>query len=395
MAKKTRRSNGEGSYGRTSDGRSTFTRLVELPDGTSRRVKGEGKTRAIARERCERKIEALLNPTPEPAPRPMPLTVGEQLTYWMHTCHRNGEVTTRRTYTWVINTLLMPTLGTVGLNELKPSHIKGWLADLGAAGRAPKTITMARALLRAALDMAVQDELMNRNPVIGIKGPRIPRTRGKALSTEQARLLIEAAKGHRLGLAIRLALGLGLRRGEVCGLHWQDIDFRAATLTVNGAMKYTPETGVFYGATKTEESRRRIDLPLPLLAAIRWHQGQQKQEREAMGWEETEYLFTTATSGGILNPGSLYAVFQRIAKAAGLDSFGFCLHDLRHSAASFLLAEGVKVKKVQTILGHATATTTMDTYAHLLDGDDGDALDRVQRRLYGDDENPPAEEQKA
>jgi integrase len=388
---KTRRADGEGSYGRTSDGRHTFTRQITLPDGTPRRVKGEGKSRAIARERCELKIATLLNPTPAPTPRPMPCTVGEQMAHWMDTVHRHAGATTRRTYTWVIDNLIMPHLGAITLADLKHSRGKQWLADLEHAGRAPKTISMALALCNAAIELAVEDELLPRNPFTRLKGPRVPRSSGKTLTVEQARHLLDTARGDRLELAIRLALGLGLRRGEVCGLRWQDIDLKAATLTVNGSVAYTPETGTVYGPTKTPESRRHIDLPAPLVAAIRWHQERQRAERAVMGWGPTEYLFTSVGSGGILKPDVLYASFKRIAKAAGLGEFR--LHDLRHSAASFLLAEGVKIKRVQAILGHATATTTMNTYAHLLDSDDSDALERVQRRLNGGDEPDEGDDQ--
>ena len=100
-----------------------------------------------------------------------------------------------------------------------------------------------------------------------------------------------------------------------------------------------------------------------------------------MQWVATDYLFTSVSRGGILKPDRIYAAFRAIAKDAGLA--GFRLHDLRHSAATLLLAEGVKIKRVQAILGHASAATTSDIYAHLLDGDDSDALDRVQQRLRG------------
>lgn len=398
MKGKPRRPDGEGSYGRTADGRHTYTKQIRLPDGTRGRFKAEGKTKAIARERCERKIAKALTPPPPVAP-PLPRTVAEQLAYWMDVTHPVGDnledgATTRHTYRWVFDALIIPapilttTLGAFPLPELKTSHVKRWLSDLEQRGLAPKTVGMARSLLKAALNLAVQDELIVRNPVYGTKAPKIPRSSGKALSAAQARALLNAARGDRLEAAIRLALGLGLRRGEVCGLRWQDIDFAAGTLTVNGTITYTPETGLVYGPPKTPESRRTLDLPAPLLGALRWHQTRQQGERKIEGWEDTDYLFTAPSTGGVLNPNRLYATFQRIAKAAGV--IGFRLHDLRHSAATFLIAMGVKVKRVQQTMGHATPTTTLNTYAHLLDGDDEDALERLQR-LLGDD-LPPADE---
>jgi integrase len=112
-----------------------------------------------------------------------------------------------------------------------------------------------------------------------------------------------------------------------------------------------------------------------------------------MGWDAAIYVFTSATKGGPLVPSMFYDTFKRIAKAAGLE--GFRLHDLRHSAASFLLAEGVSLKRVQQILGHARGSTTLNTYAHLLPGEDDDATERVQRRIDGPDQGSTAPEDRA
>ena len=377
----TRRTDGEGSYGRTSDGRFSFTRQVTLPDGRQKRVKGEGKSRTLARQRCERRIAALVAP-PAPPP-PSPKTVGEQVEYWMATNHSHGRATTVQTYRQCIKNL-MPALGSLRLVTMKPSHVKRWLTDLEGMGRAASYIGMAYKLVKASLDLAVQDELLPRNPLMGVRPPRLPRTSGKTLTVEQARRLLAAARGHRLELAMRLMLGLGLRRGEVAGLRWQDIDLELGTLTICGSATYTRETGVIYGGTKTPESQRTIQLPEQLLTAIRAHQARQTDERAAMRWGATIYVFTAVTSGSLINPLVIYIAFRTIAATAGL--VGFTPHDLRHSAATFLLAEGTKIQRVQAILGHASATTTMNVYAHLLTGDDSDALERLQKRLA--DEEP-------
>ena len=375
----TRRTDGEGSYGRTSDGRHTFTRQIRLPDGALKRIKGEGKSRTLARQRCERRIAALLAP-PSPPP-PSPKTLGEQIAYWLEVSHGHGRATTLQTYRQTMKHSILPALGHRRLVDLKASQFKKWLGDLEGKGLAASTIGMAYMLVKAALELAVQDELLPRNPILGVKAPKLPRSTGKSLTVEQAQRLLASAHGHRLELAIRLMLGLGLRRGEVTGLHWRDIDHDAGTLHIRGAVSYTPETGVVYGATKTPEAKRSFQLPAYLITAIREHQERQAEERAAMGWKPTPYVFTSVKSGGIMNPVLVYSAFQRIAATAGLA--GFSPHDLRHSAATFLLAEGVKIKRVQSILGHASAATTMDIYAHLLEGDDSDALERLQQRLRG------------
>ena len=233
----TRRTDGEGSYGRTSDGRFSFTRQVTLPNGRQKRVKGEGKSRTLARQRCERRIAALVAP-PAPPP-PSPKTVGAQVEYWLDVNHRHRRPNTLQTYRWIIAHLIQPYLGDRRIVDLKSSQLQQWRSELEGADWAANTIIKARMIVRAALELAVQDEILLRNPITGVKAPKRPRSIGKSLSIEQAQRLLAAACGHRLELAIRLMVGLGLRRGEVAGLRWQDIDLVAGNLSVCGTMIYT------------------------------------------------------------------------------------------------------------------------------------------------------------
>jgi integrase len=386
MAKR-RRANGEGTVGKLSDGRWAASALVQRLDGSYTRIKREAKTRATAMARLEEAKRAIVAGVEGAGRLP---TVAEHLEAWHRDTFSPGaRSASRRTYRWLIDNVIVPHLGKVRLDKLSKPRLRQWLADLGKAELAPKTISMARSVLRQALDQAVEDGLVVANPIVrSIKGPSVPASGGKALTPEQARALLVAARGSRLEAAIRLALGLALRRGEVCGLRWADIDMAGGTLSVKGQIVYTPGQGLSWSEPKTKTALRTLHVPAVLLSALRWHQTRQEAEHKAMGWPV--YVFTGATTGGPLTPSIFYDAFKAIAKAAGLE--GFRLHDLRHSAASFLLAEGVSLKKVQQILGHARGATTLGVYGHLLPGEQDDATERIQRRLESGEDDEKAKQ---
>lgn len=384
--KKPRRANGEGHIRQLPDGRWMAKKLVLHPDGAYRQVKAEAKTRAQAVARLAEKVKRIAAGG-EGARVPI---VAEYLETWYRdTFTPRAEVGSLRTYRSLIDKQLAPYLGAIRLDRLAAPRLRSWLAELDRAGLSAKTIAMARSVLNQALDQAVDDRIIAYNPLTRrIKGPPVAKTAGKALTVEQARQLLDAARGERLEAAIRLALSLGLRRAEVCGLRWQDVDLAAGRLTIAGQAIYNPGEGTTWKPkTKTAAGRRSIRLPAVLVGALRWHQERQRGERAALGWPPSPYLFTSETTGELLSPAILYDTFKRIARAVDLGEFRF--HDLRHSAATFLLAQGVKLKKVQEILGHVRGSTTLDVYGHLLPGDDDDATDRVARLL---DEPPPADD---
>lgn len=367
------------------DGRWAASALVQKPDGSYVRVKREAKSRAVAMARLEDAKRLAVAGCLGVGKIP---TVGEHMDAWHRdTFTPHGRPTSIKTYRVVIDRLIAPGLGEVRIDKLNAPRLRQWIADLTKQGLAPKSISMARSLLRQALDQAVDDGLILANPVTRtIKAPPARASIGKALTPEQARDLLDAAKGERLEAAIRLALCLGLRRGEVCGLRWEDVDMVGATLTVNGQITYSPDTGIQRTEPKTVNAARSIRMPAVLLGVLRWHQNRQIAEHRAMGWADPVYVFSRTSTGDALPPIAFYHTFKRIAATAGLSDFR--LHDLRHSAASFLLAEGVSLKRVQQILGHARGSTTLNIYGHLLPGEDDDATERVQRRIDGKNTHP-------
>lgn len=197
---------------------------------------------------------------------------------------------------------------------------------------------------------------------------------GKFITPEQARAFLAAARDDRYGLALRLCLALGLRRGEACGLRDTDLDLDRSILSVRGTLTYAVGSGIAYGDAKTEAGTRTIELPASLVHAIRAHVEQREFERAAMGdvWQDSGYLFVGPTRGQAINPNVLSQACKRVLKAAGLDST-IRLHDMRHSYASFLHAEGVPMRDISAALGHANTSITQNLYVHVF----GSAVSRA------------------
>ena len=206
------------------------------------------------------------------------------------------------------------------------------------------------------------------------------------MTSEQARKLLEAAKGHPQEALFVLALATGMRRGELLGLKWQDVNLDEGTLQVRRTLSRLPtqmgrDRGDLYveAEPKTKRSRRNIALAGFTIEALKQHHLRQEEMKRLVGdmWEEHDYVFCTPL-GKHLNPGHAVLVQLKILlEKAGLPEIRF--HDLRHSAATLLLSMGVHPKVVQEILGHSEISMTMDTYSHVLPTMQKDAMVKLNQ----------------
>jgi integrase len=167
---------------------------------------------------------------------------------------------------------------------------------------------------------------------------------------------------HRYGLAIRLALLTGLRRGEIPGLRWEDFNELAGTLLIRRQIQRVGKQWV--AIPPKDGSARMLSLGPKVTAALRQHRWKMADEREAMGWPDSGYIFISVQNGGVCPPGTIYNAFKAIAKAAGIEPAR--LHDCRHTAATKLLSEGEDIATVAEVLGHAGPQVTAKVYSHAL-----------------------------
>jgi integrase len=341
------------------------------PDGMRRSLYARTEREA---ERALRRALAQVDAGQAPAPEK--LTVADYLTSWLETTARPRlRPRTFDSYAMIVNRHLVAALGSTRLARLTPADVRGYLADKLAAGLSARTCAYHRAILRKALHDAMRDGLLGRNVAALADPPKQTTREQQWLDAEQARAFIEEAQRHRLHAAWVLAVTSGLRQVELLGLRWADVDLDRGELRVaqqlqrvGGKLQLLP--------LKTDKSRRTVPLAGIALEALKAHRVRQIEERLAAGqlWQDSGLLFTTAL-GGAVEPRNVVRSFKQLLQRAGLPIIRF--HDLRHSAASLLLAAGADLKAVSDLLGHAQIGLTLDTYSHLTAGHKRAAVDRL------------------
>jgi integrase len=236
----------------------------------------------------------------------------------------------------------------------------------------PRSVHHVHRVLHGAFAQAVRWHLIPRNPCDGAQKPRVARVEMNVWTPVEADAFLLATREHRMHALYVLALTTGMRQGELLGLNWAAIDLNTGTLAVRRALQWQRGNGLVFTEPKTARSRRKIHLSQTALAALRAHKDRQKFERHAadLAWTTHDLVVCDAV-GEPLSPTNETKRFQRAVAAAGLPAIRF--HDLRHTAATILLAKGVHVKLVSEMLGHSTITLTLDTYSHVIPAMHGDA----------------------
>lgn len=419
-------------------------------------------------------------------------TVEQFLVHWRDRIVRpKVREATWKTYDSAIRACLIPGLGPLRLQALTPQRIQAWINSAVEHGMPARRCAYARAVLRTALNQALAWNLIARNPAAGklLTLPRTTRNEIRPLNPDQARILLSAVEGHRWRALFTVALALGLRLGEACGLRWEDIDLPGRRLSVRQTVqrgggdpvrrralweqqrairrrlavlppaagsrdailatlagllqerralvrarntgpaddadrvraelaRVAGERGRLWRAVrtaphdaardalraelarvrgdarkvstritteppKTERSRRTIVLPEVVARALEVQRKRQLEARLAAGktWQDSGFVFTTWI-GTPLDGCNVRHAYKRILRAAGLpETVRF--HDLRHTAATLLLAQGVDVRTIMAVLGHSQISLTMDTYAHVLPALQTDAAGRMDAILSG------------
>lgn len=299
---------------------------------------------------------------------------------------RERRPSTLHGYRHNIERHIVPYIGRVPLGRLQPLDVQRLLRQLRAGGLAEKTVAYVRATLRVALADALELELVTRNPAVVAR--RRGRKRGQQerrvqkvtpLSEVDALRLLDVCRGERLEVLFVLAVSLGLRRGELLGLRWQDIDFEHRQMHVRNQLQREKGAGLQLVEVKTDGSARTLDLPDMLIDDLRAHQERQTFEKRRAEnlWRDEGLVFCSEFGGG-LETTTLFRVYKRCREHAGVTAR---FHDLRHTAASLMLAQGVELWQVSKILGHASYQFTLDTYGHLYQQPRREAADRVNAML--------------
>ena len=292
-------------------------------------------------------------------------TVEVFLLHWLDTyCKPRLADNTLRGYTVNIENHIIPYIGSIKLNRLQPKDIQKLYDTLISQGLSGTTVRYVHNNLHRALQSAVKQQIISRNPAELVDVPTISRYEATTLTPEQAVTLVQACEGHEVYLPVLLALTLGLRRGEALGLQWSDIDLKRKTVTINHSASYNND-GFVLNAPKTKNSRRTLLLPDVVAAALVKVQAQQAAQSKILGEEYNQYnLVCCRIDGKPYSTNALQHQYRDILKANNLPAIRF--HDLRHTNATLMLRNKVPAKIVSSMLGHSSIGITMDTYSHVI-----------------------------
>ncbi|WP_258359403.1 site-specific integrase [Moorella sulfitireducens (nom. illeg.)] len=320
---------------------------------------------------------------------PSDLPLEKFLNQWLQMHRANIRDKTFYRYEGIIRNHINPTLGKIPLSKLTPYHIQCLYTEKLAENRSDgekgglskASVRYIHSVLHKALETAVNLDMIPRNPADKVQPPSPEDTEITPLTEEQVARFLDAAKGNRFEALFITVLGTGLRRGEVLGLRWEDIDLQNGLLTVQrtleaakGKLKFVPP--------KTKTSKRTISLPSSVVEALKKHRIQQMQHKLRLGpmYQDQGLVFPSET-GTPLNPDNLDRYFKPILKKAGLPDIRF--HDLRHTHATLLIKRGEDIKMVSQRLGHSDVAFTIRVYHHVMPNVEREAMLRFDEVLQG------------
>ncbi|MEU1206203.1 site-specific integrase [Nocardia sp. NPDC005825] len=385
--------NGSGTIGARKDGRYELKLFVDTPDGRRKRVSVYGATWEEADRERTRLKELQRRGIPVDVTT---MSVRQYLERWLQEeAKPRIRPTTYAAWESLTRLYMVPGLGRYKLKALQGRHIREWLVKLAdqcqccaqgkdakrkqarCCARTPKqccgqfpSVGTRRTLLRivrSALQDAVNDEVLSRNVARQVKMPVGRVRKEKPWTDAEAKEFLTAARDHRLYALWSVALSIGLRRGEALGLRWTDVDLAGGSVDIAQAL-YRVGGALDLHDVKTEDSEATIPLPPKLVAILRQHRRDQLADPVVSQANRLGLVFTSAR-GTPLEPRNVNRAFAALVKQAGVRPIR--LHDLRHSCATLLFAQGVDAAVVQRILRHASITTTTGIYMKV--------IERVQR----------------
>ena len=375
-----RRGHNEGSIYQRKDGRWTASMDLGWQGGRRRRKSFYGGTRREVQQKLASAQRSVQDGLPVPSDR---LTMGQFLARWLEDVARpNLRPRVFVRYRELLTLHAIPTLGNRSLAKVAPDDLQALYSRKLEEGLAPRTVGHLHRVLHRALADAVRWGRVGRNVCDVVRPPKVQAQEVRALSPDEARQFLAAAAGDPLEALYVLAVTVGLRQGEFLGLKWQDVDLDAGTLKVRRSIARLNGPGWLEQEPKSARSRRSVALTPLAVAALQRHRQRQIEWRlEAMAWEDNGFVFANEV-GRPMTPSNLtQRSFQPLLERAGLPRMRF--HDLRHTAASLLLAQGVHPKIVSEMLGHSQIAITLDLYSHVTPTLQAEAAEKMQAVLSG------------
>lgn len=376
----TRAAQGAGSIRQRPDGTWEARITIGADPGTGKPIRRSvyAKTQAEVRKKMtaiQRAVDSGSYQEPDKT------TVSEWLDEWMKTfCAVKLKPLTYSSYEVAIRKHIKPAVGALKLQAVKGVHIQKLYNNMTAAGLSPKTVKNISAILHKAFSVAQKQGMVQGNPCDAAELPKSAQKEIKPLTDAEIPLFLQAIAGHPMENAYALCLLAGLREGECLGLSWPQVDFEMRRITVNQQLQKEKKKGAkYYIAPSTKNGKaRQIEPPEIAFQYLRAERKRQAMNQLAAGalWDNPDNLVFTNEIGQHYAIVSFYKQFKKIAASIGRPDAR--PHDLRHTAATVAIASGADIKSVQDLLGHATASFTLNVYAHTSDQMRKDTATRMQ-----------------
>jgi integrase len=339
-------------------------------------------TKRQAQDECARLITELKNGT---ALDPNKSTVAQFLGRWLAHIKTQVSPKSHERYAGIVNQNLIPAIGSVRLNKLKPVQIStAYSAALetgrrdGTGGLSPRTVGHMHRVLKQALGQAVKWKELTHNPADAVDPPKVDWKPMQTYDLPQTVDVIEAVRGSPMLVPVVLAVLCGLRRGEICALRWRNVDLAAGQISVVESLEQT-KAGLRFKSPKSGKGRT-VALSATVVDELRAHRIKRAQEllRLGVGLADDDLVIAHA-DGSVISPIYISQYWARAIKRTRLARLRF--HDLRHAHATHLLANGVHPKVASERLGHSKVGITLDLYSHVIPGMQEDAAAMVDRAL--------------
>jgi integrase len=355
-----KRSNGEGTIKKRSDGRWEGQYVVDY-----KRKSVYGKTQEEAR----RKLNQILNDIENSVYTDNTVTVGAFLDSWLNDYKKPSvKQKTYQGYEIMIRCHLRPAFQKIKLKDLSVDHVQRFINAKVKEGLSANSVRHIRTTLHSAVEQAIRNGLIVRNVVKAVKVSGTGQKERRILSPLEQQAIIQAVDGERKGIMILFDLFTGLRCGELSGVRWSDLDMSKNTLTVRQNVQRVygedGKTHLVINTPKTKSSNRTIPLLPEIAAKIKIHRIAQAQERIRAGqlWEDNDLVFCTEF-GKPYDPRNIQTFLDRITNKIGIPHVN--THALRHAFATRALESGISLKVVSEMLGHSSIQITADTYCHV------------------------------
>ncbi|GLF96743.1 tyrosine-type recombinase/integrase [Streptomyces yaizuensis] len=379
MAK--RRPNGGGTITQRKDGRYQGAAYVTDTDGHRVRRYVYGSTWDEANEKLGKLQHQERNGVPVPS---RSWQLGEWLAYWLtHIVRPNLEHNTYAKYESKVRLYIVPQLGTKPLTRLSAAQVRAFMAALKRRKVPAPTRFEVLRTLRNALNRAIKEEIITRNVALLVDMPKVDTEKGKPWDAPEAITFLRSVRAHRFYAACVLVLVLGLRRGEVMGLRWQDIDFARRQFTPTKQVQRVTGVGLVLKSLKTDSSQAALPLPEFCARALEGRRELQELERKIAGdsWEQSpdhDVIFS-ANHGGLIDPRAFSRTFDSLIRRSGVRRI--TVRIARHTCGTLLAFLKVHPKVAQVILRHSQISMTLDIYTHVVGGREREATDMLAELL--------------